>query len=200
MKSDLTHRGPPSARTGRPRNAAATREAVLRSAVEAFTRSGYDGAGVREIAEGAGVSAMMVNRYFGSKENLFAEVVDTSFTPRTVVPDDLTRLSHGIARALVHRTGPGADELSPFLLTLRSVSNPRSAELARQGIERHVERHLAELLGGERARERSALALSVILGVWLMRSIIGDTALLEADLDGLARHLDGMLAGLLTSP
>ncbi|MFG2357450.1 hypothetical protein [Streptomyces sp. NPDC048521] len=36
------------------------------------------------------MSAMMVNRYFGSKENLFAEVVDTSFTPRTVVPDDLT--------------------------------------------------------------------------------------------------------------
>ncbi|MFE9356189.1 TetR/AcrR family transcriptional regulator [Streptomyces olivaceoviridis] len=70
-----------------------TREAVLGSAVEAFTRSGYDGARVREIAEGAGVSAMMVNRCSGSKENLFAEVVDTSFTPRTVVPDDLTRLS-----------------------------------------------------------------------------------------------------------
>ncbi|MGW2778631.1 TetR/AcrR family transcriptional regulator [Streptomyces olivaceoviridis] len=70
VKSDLTHRGPPSARAGRPRNAAATREAVLRSAVETFTRSGYDGAGVREIAEGAGVSAMMVNRCSGSKENL----------------------------------------------------------------------------------------------------------------------------------
>ena len=38
-------------------------------------RAGYDGAGVREIAEGAGVTAMLVNRYFGSKEQLFAEVV-----------------------------------------------------------------------------------------------------------------------------
>ncbi|MEU7359997.1 MULTISPECIES: TetR/AcrR family transcriptional regulator [Streptomyces] len=126
-------------------------------------------------------------------------MVNASFAPRTVVPDDLTRLSRGIARALVDRTRLGSDELSPFLLTLRSVSDPRSAELARQGIERHGERHLAGLLGGEQARERSALALSVILGMWLMRSVIGDTALLEADLDGLARHLEGMLAGLLTS-
>ncbi|MEV5177462.1 TetR/AcrR family transcriptional regulator [Streptomyces flaveolus] len=150
MKSDLAHRGPPSAE-GRPRNVAATREAILRYAVEASTRSGYDGAGVREIARGDGVSTMMVNRYFGSKENLFAEMVDTSFTPRTVLPDALTSLSRDIARALLDRTGPGADELSPFLLTLRSVSNPRSAELARQGFERHVERHLAGLLSGDRA-------------------------------------------------
>ena len=59
----------------RRRNAAATREAILQSARVAFARSGYDGAGVREIAESAGVTAMMVNRYFGSKEKLFAEVV-----------------------------------------------------------------------------------------------------------------------------
>ncbi|HEX4225530.1 MAG TPA: TetR family transcriptional regulator [Pseudonocardiaceae bacterium] len=45
----------------------------------AFTASGYDGVGVREIAAGAGVTAMLVNRYFGSKEQLFAEAVDTSF-------------------------------------------------------------------------------------------------------------------------
>ena len=59
----------------RPRNAAATREAILNSARAAFARAGYDGAGVREIAAGAGVTAMLVNRYFGSKEQLFAEVI-----------------------------------------------------------------------------------------------------------------------------
>src|ERR1700754_1767178 len=59
----------------RRRNAAATRAAILTSAREAFARAGYDGAGVREIAKGAGVTAMLVNRYFGSKERLFAEVV-----------------------------------------------------------------------------------------------------------------------------
>src|SRR5712672_567507 len=66
----------------RRRDAGATREAILASARLAFIRSGYDGAGVREIAEGAGVTAMLVNRYFGSKERLFADVAE----PR---PDDL---------------------------------------------------------------------------------------------------------------
>ncbi|HEV7965751.1 MAG TPA: helix-turn-helix domain-containing protein, partial [Actinoplanes sp.] len=57
----------------RPRNAAATRAAILASARRNFARAGYDGVGVREIAGGAGVTAMLVNRYFGSKEQLFAE-------------------------------------------------------------------------------------------------------------------------------
>ncbi|MFJ3672454.1 TetR family transcriptional regulator [Streptomyces sp. NPDC090106] len=201
MESDMCHRGPPGAApTGRPRNAAATREAILGSAVNAFTRLGYDGAGVRAIAEDAGVTAMMVNRCFGSKEKLFAEVVDASFAPHTVVSDQLATLSRDIAKALVERTGPGADELSPFLLTLRSAANARSAETARQGIERHVESHLAGLMTGARTRERAALALSLILGVWLMRSIIGNTALVEADPDDLTRRLEDLLARLLDEP
>ena len=48
------------------RGSVATRRAILDSARTAFVGSGYDGAGVREIAAGAGVTAMMVNRYFGS--------------------------------------------------------------------------------------------------------------------------------------
>src|SRR6202008_4243685 len=59
----------------RQRNAAATREAILQSARQAFAKAGYAGAGVREIARGAGGTAMLVNRYFGSKERLFAEAV-----------------------------------------------------------------------------------------------------------------------------
>ena len=58
----------------RRRNAGITREAILASARQAFAQVGYEGAGVREIAEGVGVTAMLVNRYFGSKELLFAEV------------------------------------------------------------------------------------------------------------------------------
>ena len=66
----------------RRRNAAATREAILDSARRAFAQAGYDGAGVREIAAGAGITAMLVNRYFGSKEQLFAEVVADTMAAR----------------------------------------------------------------------------------------------------------------------
>ncbi|MFJ9043447.1 helix-turn-helix domain-containing protein [Streptomyces sp. NPDC102347] len=55
----------------RRRDAAATREAILAAAVMEFTEHAYARAGVRQIAERAGVTAMLINRYFGSKERLF---------------------------------------------------------------------------------------------------------------------------------
>ena len=91
----------------RRRNAANTREAILASARTAFTKSGYDGAGVREIASGAGVTAMLVNRYFGSKEQLFAEVVArTMAVPVILTPEILESGNPGeaIAEALVDLT------------------------------------------------------------------------------------------------
>lgn len=176
----------------RPRNAAATREAILRSAVEAFSRHGYDGVGVREIAAAAGVTAMLVNRYFGSKEMLFAEVVEASFAPPTVVTDDPRTLSRDVARALAKRTAPEADHLDPFLLMLLSAPDRRAAEIMRQGIERHVGRRLTEQLKGVDVPERAGLALSIIAGVWLMRKVIGDAALVRADDEALARRLEGV--------
>ncbi len=164
----------------RPRNAAATREAILASALEAFTRAGYDGVGVREIAEAAGVTAMLVNRYFGSKEGLFAEVVEAAMAERTVLTGDPETLAADLAASLVRRTAPDAGQLDPFLLMLRSAPNPRAAEILRAGIERHVEKHLTDLLPG-REPAGPALALSVIAGFWLMRTLLGSTALAHAD-------------------
>src|SRR5260370_34838174 len=60
------------------RNAIATRQAILESALIAFTRSGYNGVGVRKIAKGAGGTAMVGNRYLGPKERLFAASVEVA--------------------------------------------------------------------------------------------------------------------------
>src|SRR5277367_2716998 len=82
----------------RRRGAAATRQAILDSARDAFARAGYDGAGVREIAAGAGVTAMLVNRYFGSKEGLFTEVVAQIMARPSI-----------LTQANLHSSSPGAD-------------------------------------------------------------------------------------------
>jgi AcrR family transcriptional regulator len=181
----------------RARNAAATREAILNSALEAFTRAGYDGVGVREIAQAAGVTAMLVNRYFGSKEGLFAEVVDAAMTDRTVLTSDPATLAADIAAALVTRTAPGAERLDPFLLMLRSAPNPRAAEILRAGIERHVEKHLTDVLPAEQGAEGPALALAVIAGFWVMRTLIGSTELNRADEAVVRKKLEKVFAVLL---
>jgi AcrR family transcriptional regulator len=180
------------------RDATATRQAILGSALVAFTRSGYDGAGVRQIAQQAGVTAMLVNRYFGSKERLFAEVVEVAFADRALLTDDAATLAKDVASALARQPIPATGAADGFLLLLRSISNPRAAEILRDGIERHFERHLVSLIpdtgqgadgdgdgarkrAADGARERAALFLSVIAGVRLMREIVGTAALAEID-------------------
>jgi AcrR family transcriptional regulator len=177
----------------RKRDAAATREAILHSAQVAFTRAGYDGVGVREIAETAGVTAMLVNRYFGSKEQLFAEVVETAFSARKLLTDDPATLSRDVAKALLTTTEP--ENVDGFLLMLRSAANPRAAEILREAIERHFERHLTDLL--EIPQERAALVLSLIAGVKLMRNVLGTTALNEADVNTLRHPIETAFESLL---
>ncbi|MFD0783987.1 TetR/AcrR family transcriptional regulator [Micromonospora azadirachtae] len=185
--------------TTRPRDAGNTRQAILNSAITAFTRHGYDGVGVREIAANAGVTAMLVNRYFGSKEGLFAEVVDVSFAQPTMVPRGSDHLAADTARALIARTAPDADHLGPFELMLKSAANPRAAEIIRAGIEKHVGARFADALQGPQTQERAELGLALLAGVWLTRRIIGTSGLRDADPQTLRVHVTRMLK-MITEP
>lgn len=177
----------------RRRDAAATREAILTAAVVEFTEHGYDRAGVRRIAERAGVTAMLINRYFGSKQGLFAEAVDRCFAPPTVVGTESRGLTATMARSLAERTGPGAARLDPFLLMLRSASDPEAAGIVRQGIEAHVGARLADLIGGPDAELRAQLGLALAAGTWLLRTVVGVGALEAADDARVAALLAAML-------
>ena len=185
--------GPPTRR----RDAAATRDAILRSALVAFTSHGYDGVGVREIANAAGVTAMLVNRYFGTKERLFAEVVEVAFAERTLIADDVGSLSEFAAAALIAAEPRSVDG---FLLMLRSVANPRAVEILRAAIDAHFQRPLQALLPGAEAQERAALFLSVLAGVRLMQQVLGSAALATADARALERRLRPLFELLVQPP
>jgi AcrR family transcriptional regulator len=66
---------------GRPINADAdaTRARILHSALELFSAHGIDGASIREVAKGAGVSLAMVHHYFGSKDDLHRAVIESMY-------------------------------------------------------------------------------------------------------------------------
>lgn len=53
----------------------ATRQRILDAAEEAFARTGYDGATMRDIAAGSGQQVGLVHHHGGSKEQLFYQVV-----------------------------------------------------------------------------------------------------------------------------
>jgi AcrR family transcriptional regulator len=174
------------------RNAAATRQAILASARRAFARSGYEGVGVREIAHGAGVTAMLINRYFGSKEQLFAEVMaETMATPSILTQAILTSRAPGeeLAAALIEQTKADATPLDGFLITLHSASSKRAAEIGRMQIERHHQKAMTSALTGELAPQRAAMVLSLIAGFQVMRQMIGLSALAKAKPEALVKVL-----------
>jgi AcrR family transcriptional regulator len=189
----------------RPRNAEATRAAILKSARKAFARHGYDGAGLREIAADAGVTAMLVNRYFGSKEKLFEEVVDDTMSGATVINAQmpgLAALGAYLATGVLETTKPGAAPLDGTLMMIRSAStpSPRIAEIGRRQIEKRHQKTLAAALKGEHAAERAALILSLIAGVQFMRQMIGLSALAKTSPETLLELLAPVIQQLVDGP
>lgn len=194
MKPDDRH---PASRSGK---AEATKAAILASARRLFAAHGYEGAGLRGIAEGAGVTAMMVSRYFGSKEGLFGEVVTDSMRDPVILsagnlaaPD----IARAFADALVGLTGKDARPLDGFLILFRSTSSPVAAQIARDRIAAAHQAAAESVVDGIHAPERAAIFLSIVAGFQMMRQMIQLPALAEAKAAVLADLLTPIFAALL---
>jgi len=61
------------------RDAAATREALVQAAVDEFSRSGFAGARVDEIARVAGVNKQLVYHYFENKQGLYLVALESVY-------------------------------------------------------------------------------------------------------------------------
>lgn len=90
-----------------------TRDALLDTAIETFSRKGYDGASVRQIEELAGVNRGLVAYHFGDKAELWRLAAQRLFDgvrqALTAVVDDSTvsgkhSLAKAIARAFIQHS------------------------------------------------------------------------------------------------
>jgi AcrR family transcriptional regulator len=64
---------------GRPSGRVATRDNILRAAIDVFARNGFAGGRVEKISKAAHSTDRMIYYYFGSKERLFVEVLETIY-------------------------------------------------------------------------------------------------------------------------
>lgn len=201
MKKPLTSS---PTKTQRSRKAEKTKAAILASARQAFAELGYDGAGVRGIAQGAGVTAMMVNRYFGSKEQLFAEAVAASMADPTILSQenlDSPARCRKFAEALIALTGQDETPLDGFLILFRSTANETAARIAKEQIAA-IHQRTAEgaASDSEHSAQKAALFLSIVAGVQMMRQMIGLSALADADPKTLADLLTPLFERLIGNP
>lgn len=102
------------ARRGSYAKGVARREEILESALDVIGRKGYQNASLKQIAELVGVTPAALLHYFGSKEELFTEVLRTrdehdGMAPQTSNPEDAKSAFVDVIR---HNTEvPGVVEL-----------------------------------------------------------------------------------------
>jgi AcrR family transcriptional regulator len=173
----------------RPRNAAATRGALLTAARELFAAGGFERTTVRAVAERAGVNQALLFRYFGNKEALFAEAV----TEQALAP-----LSEGPPETLLERILAAMFDDAPgsamFFAVLRSEG--RAAEAVRTELGTAYRAAFAALAGTADPVEadlRASLLLAWLLGLSQTRTEIAgsDEAVTGHVLRGARALLDG---------
>jgi TetR/AcrR family transcriptional regulator len=79
------------------------RELILAAAAGVFGEYGYFGATTDQVAKAAGVSQPYVSRMFGTKEQLFLEVLDRSL--QTLLSAFSSEIAKGTGPDLAHRIG-----------------------------------------------------------------------------------------------
>ncbi|MFF2126013.1 TetR family transcriptional regulator [Streptomyces olivochromogenes] len=147
-----------------------TRTAILTAARERFAADGYERATIRSIAKDARIDPSMVMRYYGSKEGLFAAVLDVDL--RLPDPDGLD--PHEVGRALVGHFLDLWEENEVLTVLLRvGVTNPDGAARM-QAIFRDQLMPVALRVcpDPEQAPARAALTSSQVLGMAMARYVL----------------------------
>lgn len=179
--------------TSRVRNAAATREAMLASAHRRFLQESYENVGLRDIASDAGVDVALVGRYFGSKEGLFREVLrggKCEWLDPAVKAGELPAL----LAALATRDFGAEDreEIDRLLIILRSASSPKAACIVQDSFRENVLGPVAQVAEGEEAEMRSSLALSLLIGTTILRTIMEVDAFTECKAERVRTRLTSL--------
>lgn len=161
------------------RDAEVTRQIVVRAARTRFARSGYGDVTIRDVADDAGVSAALVMKYFGSKEQLFVAAADLAegFAEFLDAPDgELGRHMVEVTLALQDRP----HSTNPFLAALFMAGRPDSpAEVTDDLREAFVER-LTQRLSGRNRTVRAELITAQVLGLSAMVRALVSPALAGA--------------------
>lgn len=159
-----------------PKGGPDARAAISAAASDLFLERGYTAATLREIARRAGYDVALVSYYFGSKGELFAEVMRLTLGPSQVlkvalVGDPSTLAPRLAARVIAAWEDPHA---GPRLgrLAREAMMNADLLPALRGYLDRELMVPLVEYFGGHHATERAAATITVVIGMIFSRYVI----------------------------
>jgi len=158
--------------TGKIRKSERTRAAILKAAQELFAELGFERTTVRAVAGRAAIDPAMVMRYFGSKDELFAEATlfDLKLPDLTTIdPSRIgeTLISHFLA------VWEGASSKDTFTILLRASASNQDAAAKMRGIfATQVMPMLAQVTDRAEIGIRAGFLSSQLLGLALCRYVL----------------------------
>jgi AcrR family transcriptional regulator len=155
----------------RPRNAAASKQALLEAAQSLFGERGFEGTTIRDIGNIAGVDPALIARYYGSKADLYIATL-VAEAQGDQAPSNFEGLED-MANAIIGRTDEHG--LGPVTQALiRSDSRNEIQEAARAHMARRlVAPMVADMTqqGIDRPQLRSETVVSALIGINLGRAL-----------------------------
>jgi AcrR family transcriptional regulator len=163
-------------RRGRRPGSPDTRAAILAVARARFADSGFARTSVRAIAADAGVDPALVHHYFGTKDDLFMAALALPVDPRQVLAPAIAEGPDGAGERILRVFLGVWDEPEirvRLVAAFRSVFEAQGERLIREGFLPVVIEPVGRALGIERPELRMRLVASQMIGLILMRYVIG---------------------------
>ncbi|WP_407446242.1 TetR family transcriptional regulator [Rhodococcus sp. (in: high G+C Gram-positive bacteria)] len=151
----------------RRRSSDETRKLILDAAGKAFATRPYRDITLKDIAVDAGVSAPLIIKYFGSKEQLYEALVDFQAGAQVLFDGPLETLGERMVAMFARPLEP-YKPLSMNILFMSGASD-ESNRLLRENYSTQMIDALAARLPGADARLRAELAMSAVMGLAIMR-------------------------------
>lgn len=189
---------------GRRPGESGTRAAILAAARKQFSTMGYDRASIRGIGKEAGVDPALVTHFFGSKQSLFASVVELPFDPAVVIPrlvqGDRRQIGHRFATFLVGLLEQEQSRERVLGIVRAAASEPAAATIIRDLISSNLLQPMVEQIGTDRPDLRAGMIGTQMVGLAMTRHVVGIEPLATASAATLIAVLTPIFQHLLTEP
>ena len=165
-----------------------------------FTVHGYNRTTTRDIAATAGANVSLIARYFGSKDGLYAAVLEASVG--TIDAQSSSDLVGEIIAGLRQDAWPEFGGEHPLLLLLQQdADDDRTAELRRRALSNAISRLTRQVRPeapdhDPEARLRGAAMLALVAGVTALHAAMPDDPFSAADEETLRAVLRDAVAGI----
>ncbi len=194
--------GPRRRPTGRRPGDSGTREAILAAARRLFAEQGYDRTSLRQVALEAGVDPTLVSHFHGSKQALFATVVELPVDPPAVLPGllagDPGTLGERLARLVVGVLESEEGRARIVGMVRAAASEPEAARLVRERVTAELYAPITAHLGSDDAALRASLLGAQTVGLVMARHVVAVEPLASTPPERLAAVLAPVLQHLLT--